>query len=295
MQTVGASAVRIDVYDDASLATTVNIAQSLTQNNIKVLPVIVKGLLPTADEIANYNSAFTFASKIVSNLAPYCDTYECGNELSRDPSVFFGAQGDLIVAFNTAGWGPYRGTLHGLTDGVKHTRPDAKTGVDFCICDMNAAQMLWDGTRPNDDPKQSVYPDPNAVPGPQVRWDITMWQWYNIYGDIEDVPNPLDPLHHDDKSRTRMNIIQTANQLFGKPVYLSEAGQNTKYNSDATKTAQDVTNLMQTAIDNRINGMAGFNYYELGLDTEGYGLFDPQRNLTAAGKAYRDFVAAHPF
>jgi hypothetical protein len=290
---INANAVRVDVYDDQSLASVETLAQFLTPQGIKVMPVITAGMQKVADEKINYDAAYAFADKVAQRLSQWCDTFECGNELDRNSNVYAGFQGDQIGPFKNSGWDAYRGTLRGLIDGVKGVRAgtdplrkDLKTSVDFCVCDINAAQMLWDGTRP--DPDHGLVPNSNAAPGPVTRWDITAWHWYRIYGDLENCTNPYNP------SDKHMNLIQEMNQRFALPIMFTEWGQ--KPEDTLTQAGADqVTTMLQTFFNYRALGVkAAFNY-ELAKDDENFGLYMPDgATLTKAGQAYRDFAAAHP-
>ena len=63
--------------------------------------------------------------------------------------------------------------MRGMIDGVKSAQSNAKCGINFCVADVGAADALWDGMQPDG---SSGYPT--------VRWDITTWHNYEVYGDI---------------------------------------------------------------------------------------------------------------
>ena len=63
--------------------------------------------------------------------------------------------------------------MRGLIDGVKSIQPNAKCGINFCVADTGASDALWDGMQPD-----------GSGGHPVVRWDITTWHNYEVYGDI---------------------------------------------------------------------------------------------------------------
>jgi len=104
---------------------------------------------------------------VATALAPYGVTlYECGNELTRDPAIIFDSAtaGTYTKDFNNANWPIMRGVIRGMIDGIKSVQPGAKVGVNFCVADVAASDMLWVGQQPD-----------GTGGHPTMRWDITTW------------------------------------------------------------------------------------------------------------------------
>ena len=163
---IGAVAGIAQALQGAGITTVVLINQSVYDANGNVF----------GSESDAYNAGYQAGSAVAKALAPTGVTiYECGNELTRQTATMldFTNAGTKAVDFNNANWPAMRGVMRGMIDGVKSVQSSAKCGINFCVADIGAADALWDGQQPDG---TSGYPT--------VRWDITTWHNYEVYGDI---------------------------------------------------------------------------------------------------------------
>ncbi|MGF6415760.1 hypothetical protein [Paraburkholderia sp. MM5482-R1] len=179
---LGCTSYRVGCTSDPSeLNAVVKLAQAFQSAGMTLLVTIAQGFYDTsgtlfASESASYNAGYASASTIANALKPYgVALYECGNELTRDKAIIIDSTnaGTKAIDFNNANWPLMRGAMRGMIDGVKSVLPSAKCGINFCVADVGASDALWDGIQPD-----------GSGGHPKVRWDITTWHNYEVYGDI---------------------------------------------------------------------------------------------------------------
>jgi hypothetical protein len=186
LKDLGITIYRTNVDDiSRTLPPVVDLAKALHSAGLKLFPVMDYGLyqfrnfttsILFPDEESAYNAYKSDAAKIATALQPYgVDTYECGNELTRDGNIILneGYAGNFPGDFNNKNWLIMKGLIRGMIDGIKSVQPNARCAVNFCVANTAAADMLWDGTQPD-----------GTNGHPKVRWDVTTWHNYKPYGDI---------------------------------------------------------------------------------------------------------------
>jgi hypothetical protein len=179
---LGCTNYRVGCTDDPNqLNAVVKLAQAFQSNGISLLVLINLGIYDSngnvfTSESAAYNRGLQGAMTVANALKPYGVTvYECGNELTRQNQTVlnFTFAGTKAIDFNNQYWPIMRGAMRGMIDGVKAVQSSAKCGINFCVADIGAADALWDGMQPD-----------GTGGYPKVRWDITTWHNYEVYGDI---------------------------------------------------------------------------------------------------------------
>jgi hypothetical protein len=182
LKALGVNMYRMSCTDNPkSLNAVAKVAQAFQGTGISLFVCLNQGLTDTsgtlfANESVAYNRGKTVGSTVAATLKPYGVTmYECGNELTRQPQtvVNFTYAGTKAVDFNNTNWPIMRGMMRGMIDGVKSAQSNAKCGINFCVADIGASDALWEGMQPD-----------GTGGYPKVRWDITTWHNYEIYGDI---------------------------------------------------------------------------------------------------------------
>lgn len=261
-------------YDSSGIGRVKNFASGIAaiDPKIKVFAVIDNGFDSTASEAANYAAGFAGGKAVASTLGPAGVTdYECGNELLTLPAVFPrpGVPGDKTSDYTPgAGWRAMRGTIRGMIDGVKSVNSSFRTGVNFTIAQVAASDMLWNGT------------EPDGATGPTVRWDITTWHNYKVYGDLFHIGT--------EAHGSSFNLIDYIAKAYGKPIMITEWNSNPE-DSDATKTTF-TKNFLQEVYDNRVKyQIESAMIYQLDGGAPDFGLFVfPQQTA-----AYAAFSAEH--
>ncbi|SIT45544.1 conserved exported hypothetical protein [Paraburkholderia piptadeniae] len=182
LKSMGCTNYRVGCSDDPKqVNAVVKLAQAFQPSGISLLVLINQGIFDSngilfTSESAAYNRGLQAAMTVANALKPYGVTvYECGNELTRQvPTVLdFTSAGTKAIDFNNLNWPVMRGVMRGMIDGVKAVQSNAKCGINFCVADIGAADALWDGMQPD-----------GSGGYPKVRWDITTWHNYEVYGDI---------------------------------------------------------------------------------------------------------------
>jgi len=185
LQALGCTTYRLGCVNKATqLNPLVAMAKAFKTAKLELFTLVNYGLRDATgtlytSEAAAYNAVYANSAAIASALAPYgVTTYECGNELTRDPAIILNSAtaGTGLADFNNTNWPIMRGVIRGMIDGVKSVQPTARCGVNFCVADVAASDMLWDGTQPD-----------GSTGHPTVRWDVTTWHNYSPYGDIFNV------------------------------------------------------------------------------------------------------------
>ncbi|CAG9231750.1 conserved hypothetical protein [Paraburkholderia sabiae] len=182
VQGMGCKSYRVGCTDDPKqIAAVSKIAQAFQSAGLTLLVLINQGVYDSngkvfTSESAAYTRGQQAAMAVANALKAYGVTiYECGNELTRQNATMldFTNAGTKAVDFNNANWPAMRGVMRGMIDGVKAVQSNAKCGINFCVADIGAADALWDGMQPD-----------GSGGHPKVRWDITTWHNYEVYGDI---------------------------------------------------------------------------------------------------------------
>ncbi|MFM0136262.1 hypothetical protein [Caballeronia grimmiae] len=200
-------------------------AAAMQGTGIKILALIEHGLTDASgalfsSESVAYTQAYNAGMTVAAALKPYGVTmYECGNELTRRPQtvVNSASAGTSVTDFNNSSWPVMRGVMRGLIDGVKAVQPDAKCGINFCVADIGASDALWDGFQPD-----------GTSGHPKVRWDITTWHNYEVYGDLFDIGS--------DGAGPHFDLPQYCKARYGVPFMITEWNANPEQ-SDAYRAS----------------------------------------------------------
>jgi hypothetical protein len=235
------------------------------------------GILYTS-ETAGYQAAFAGAAAIARALAPYGVTmYECGNELTRDAAIIVNSAtaGTGRADFNNANWPIMRGVMRGMIDGIKSVQPNAKCGINFCVADVAASDMLWDGLQPD-----------GSGGYPQVRWDITTWHNYQAYGDIFNVGT--------DGAGPGFNLPVYCKARYGVPFMITEWNASPE-DSETFRASYVTQQLGEFYAARKTDAIQSVMYYELDSGDNTYGIVT--NNLAPIQPTYgafQSFVAANP-
>ncbi|AFT89424.1 hypothetical protein [Paraburkholderia phenoliruptrix] len=283
MQNMGCSTYRVGVTDDSTqLAAVVALAQAFQSAGLTLFVLIQIGMRDAngallANESAAYNRGHSCGVTVAGALAPYgVVMYECGNELTRDPAIILDSTnaGTKAVDFSNANWPIMRGLMRGMMDGVKAAQPAAKCGINFCVADIGAADALWDGTQPDG---TSGYPT--------VRWDMTTWHNYEVYGDIFDIGS--------DGSGPGFDLPTYCKARYGMPFLLTE--WNTGPEKTLAYRADYISSRYASYYQARkTKNIQSTMYYELDSGNTTYGLMIDGVTVNLTYNAFVSAVASHP-
>jgi len=261
LQALGCTTYRIGCINTSrQLNAVIPLAQKFQTAGMTLFTLVNYGLRDStgtlyASESAAYSASYTGAAAVATALAPYGVTlYECGNELTRDPAIIFDSAtaGTYTKDFNNANWPIMRGVIRGMIDGIKSVQPGAKVGVNFCVADVAASDMLWDGRQPD-----------GTGGHPTVRWDITTWHNYSPYGDIFNVGT--------DGAGPGFNLPSYCKARYGVPFMITE--WNSAPETNETDRASYVTKqLGEFYAARKTQGMQSVMYYELTSGDYTYGV-----------------------
>jgi hypothetical protein len=283
LQALGCSTYRSNcVNDPTQLDYTVGLAEAFQQAGLTLFPVIDAGLHDASgnlwtSEADAYSQGFSNATAVTTALKPYGVTmYECGNELSRDPSIILnsGSAGNLAADFNNTNWPVMRGMMRGLIDGVKSVQQNAKCGINFTVNDVGASDALWDGTQPDG---SSGYP--------KVRWDITTWHNYEVYGDIFDLGT--------DGAGPGFNLPIYCKARYGVPFMITEWNANPE-DTESDRAAYVTQHLGEYYQARKTDAIQATMYYELDSGDDTYGIVDNNGvPINPTYSAFQSFVSAN--
>jgi hypothetical protein len=235
------------------------------------------GVLYVSETLA-YDAGFDGAAAVARALAPYGVTmYECGNELTRDGVIILNSAcaGNKPGDFNNTGWPIMRGAMRGMIAGVKSIQPSAKCGINFCVADVAAADMLWDGLQP--DGTQGYA---------KVQWDITTWHNYEVYGDIFNIGT--------DGAGPCFNLPVFCKARYGVPFMISEWNAGPQ-DTESARAAYITTTLGEYYGARKTDAIQSVMHYELDSGDDTFGIVsDALVPIQPTYSAFTSFVAAHP-
>ena len=283
LKSMGVSTYRVGCTSDSSqLGPVTSIAQTFQTAGLTLFTLIQQGMYDAngnlfASEGAAYNAGFSAGSTVARALMPYGVTmYECGNELTRDGAIILDSTnaGTKAQDFNNTNWPLLRGVLRGMIDGVKSVQPTAKCGVNFCVNDVGASDALWEGTQPDG---SSGYP--------KVRWDITTWHNYEIYGDIFAIAT--------DGEGPGFDLPSYCKARYGVPFIISE------WNTGPEQTQAYRANYITTQLGEfyqarKTHNIQSAMYYVLDSGNTTYGLMMNGAQVNPSYGAFTSFIASNP-
>jgi hypothetical protein len=268
--------------DSSELYRLVGLAQAFQAAGMTLFVLIDQGLtdssgnLYTSEAVA-YSAARAAAVTIAGTLAPYGVTiYECGNELTRQNATVmnFSYAGTKTSDFNNASWPVMRGVMRGLIDGVKSIQPNAKCGINFCVADTGASDALWEGMQPDG---SSGYP--------LVRWDITTWHNYEVYGDIFNIGQ--------DGASPGFDLPTYCKARYGVPFIISEWNANPE-DTQAFRGTYITSQLGEFYQARKTHNIQSVIYYELDSGNNTWGVVNNGVLLNPPHSAFTAFTTANP-
>lgn len=283
LTTIGCTTYRLAVEDfSKSLPAIVNVASAFQNTGMTLFPCIDCGLTDSngnlwADEQTAYNQGYTWGQTTAKALMPYGVTmYECGNELTRRGQIVIDSTcaGNKASDFNNANWPIMRGVMRGMIDGVKSVQPTAQCGINFCVADIGASDALWNGTQPD-----------GSSGHPTVKWDITTWHNYEVYGDIFNIGT--------DGAGPGFDLPAYCKAKYGVPFMLTEWNANPEDTEDvrAAYITQKMTSYYAARKNDNIDSIM---YYDLDSGNTQWGLVIDGVPNTWPYNAMKNFIASNP-
>ncbi|MGF6295691.1 hypothetical protein [Paraburkholderia youngii] len=260
----------------------IGLAQAFQSAGMTLVVLINQGVYDSngnvfANESAAYNQGYSVAQGIANALKPYGVTiYECGNELTRTNATVldFTSAGTKASDFNNANWPAMRGVMRGMIDGVKSVQSNAQCGINFCVNDVGAADALWEGMQPD-----------GSGGHPTVRWDITTWHNYEVYGDVFSLGA--------DGAQPGFDLPTYCKARYGVPFLITE--WNTGPERDETYRGNYITTRLGEFYQNRkTHNIQGVMYYVLDSGDQTFGIVKNGTPLNPAYSAFQSFTAANP-
>ncbi|PMS32600.1 hypothetical protein C0Z16_07060 [Paraburkholderia rhynchosiae] len=283
MRNMGCSTYRVGATDDPTqLGAVVSLAQAFQSAGLTLFVLIDigvrdwNGVLFPSESVA-YNRGRSCGATVAAALAPYgVVMYECGNELTRDAAIILDSTnaGTKAVDFNNTNWPIMRGVMRGMIDGVKSAQGTAKCGINFCVADIGAADALWDGMQPDG---TSGYPT--------VRWDMTTWHNYEVYGDIFNIGS--------DGSGPGFDLPTYCKARYGAPFLITE--WNTGPEKSQSYRANYISSRYASYYQARkTKNVQSAMYYVLDSGNTTYGLMIDGVTVNQTYNAFVSFIASHP-
>ena len=279
---LGCTSYRVGCTADPNqLNAVVKLAQAFQSAGMTLLVLVNLGLYDSsgrllAGESAAYNATYGPAFTIANALKPYGVTfYECGNELTRDRAIIIDSTnaGTKALDFNNANWPTMRGAMRGMIDGVKAAQPGAKCGINFCVADVGASDALWDGMQPD-----------GSGGYPKVRWDITTWHNYEVYGDIFNIGT--------DGAGPGINLPAYCKARYGVPFFITE--WNTGPEQSQTYRASYITSQLGSFYAARkTHNIQSVMYYVLDSGNNTFGIMTNGTALNPPYGAFTNFTSGH--
>lgn len=286
LQTLGCSSYRCGYENSqASLNALVSIAQAFQQAGLTLLVVIDQHLTDNSgnlwsSESVAYQQGYQTGVLVARALAPYnVRYYECGNENTRDSHIIYNPayMGTRITDYNNTNWPILRGVSLGLRDGVKSVMANAICGMNFCVADIAASDMLWFGTQPD-----------GTANHPMMRWDVTTWHNYEVYGNIFNISQDGDGA-----VEPHFNLPAYCKAKYGVPFIITEWSANPEdsQSNRATYITQKMTDYYNNRYDQSIDSIM---YYELDSGDSTWGLMVNGVPNEQPYNAMKNFIASHP-
>ncbi|CAB3776336.1 hypothetical protein LMG28614_00194 [Paraburkholderia ultramafica] len=278
---IGCTSYRVGCTDDPNqISAVVKLAQAFQSAGLTLLLLINQGVHDSngnvfAGESPAYDRAFACTRTIVTALKPYGVTiYECGNEVTRLNATIlhFTNEGTKAVDFNNANWPAMRGAMRGMIDGVKSIQPSAKCGIDFCVADIDAADAVGRHA-------------PDGSGGyMRVRWDITTWHTYEVYGEIFNIGSH--------GSGPGFDLPTYCKARYGVPFIITE--WNTGPERTEAYRANYITGRLGAFYQARkTHNIQSVMYYVLDSGDNTYGIMINDVAVSQPYSAFTSFTASH--
>ncbi|MCC8401094.1 hypothetical protein LJ655_04155 [Paraburkholderia sp. MMS20-SJTN17] len=283
LKAMGCTSYRIGVTDNSTqLNAAIGLAQAFQAAGMTLVVLIDQGVTDSNGNLWNgesaaYTEGYVVAQAVANALKPYGVTiYECGNELTRQNATVldFTTAGTSAADFNNANWPVMRGLMRGMIDGVKSVQANAKCGINFCVNDIGAADALWDGMQPD-----------GSGGYPTVRWDITTWHNYEVYGDVFSLGV--------DGAMPGFDLPTYCKARYGVPFIITE--WNTGPEQTETYRASYITSKLGEFYRNRkTHNIQAVMYYVLDSGNGTYGIMIDGAPCNPSYSSFASFTAANP-
>jgi len=284
LQALGCTTYRVGCINSSrQLNSVIGLARAFQAANMTLFTLVNYGLRDTTgalytSESAAYSASFTGAAAIATALAPYGVTmYECGNELTRDPAIILDSAtaGTYNKDYNNANWPILRGAIRGMMAGIKSVQPNAKVGVNFCVADVAASDLLWDGLQPD-----------GSGGHPTVRWDITTWHNYSPYGDMFYIGS--------DGKGPAFDLPSYCKARYGVPFMITEWNASPNYD-ETFRSSYVAKQLGEFYAARKTHGIQSVMYYQLGSGDYTYGIVMPDLSpIQPTYGTFQSFVQNNP-
>jgi len=282
LKTLGCTIYRVGcTTNPVQLNATIALAKAFQVAGLTLFVLIEQGMYDVngnlySSESVAYAQNQASAAIIANALMQYGVTlYECGNELTRDPGIIVNTTyaGTNIVDFQNANWPLMRGAMGGMIAGVKSVQPNAKCGINFCVADVGASDALWDGIQPD-----------GTTGHAKVRWDLTTWHNYQIYGDILDIGT--------DGSGPGFDLITYCKARYGVPFLITEWNASPQQTEAyrATYITSEMGALYQVR---KTHYLQSIMYYVLDSGDNTYGIILNGVPINPPFSTFQSFVAAN--
>lgn len=279
LQDLGVTNYRADVYsqiDSQSLANT--LTGPFANSGVSILPCMIPVYFNQAGtESDAYTLGYQLGVSVATPLKGLVQYIECGNELEANGLISGGA-GNSPSDYNPAYWPAYRGVIRGMIDGVKSVDATIKCGVNVGVAlAYTALQMLWNGVTPDGSSTGAAGASP-------VRWDVTMYHWYESSGSMLGAGASAD-----------INVLAILAQSFGVPIWLTEWGFIPS-DTPAAQASYVTRTLNQYYSVREQYGLQSVMMYELisAASNDDFGLIETDGTTkTPAYPAFKGFTAAN--
>ncbi|EDZ99242.1 conserved hypothetical protein [Burkholderia sp. H160] len=283
LKSMGCTSYRIGVTNDSTqLNAAIGLAQAFQAAGMTLVVLINQGVYDSNGNLWNGESAayiqgYTVAQAVANALKPYGVTiYECGNELTRQNATVldFNVAGTKAADFNNANWPVMRGVMRGMIDGVKSVQSNAKCGINFCVNDVGAADALWDGMQPD-----------GSGGYPTVRWDITTWHNYEVYGDVFSLGA--------DGAMPGFDLPTYCKARYGVPFIITEWNTGPE-KSESYRGSYITSKLAEFYQSRKTHNIQAVMYYVLDSGNTTYGIMINGTPCNPAYSAFTSFTSVNP-
>jgi len=282
LKNMGCTSYRVGCTDDPlQLNAVAKLAQAFQAAGLTLFVLVNQGVYDATGNLlpgegAAYNRGFAVGMAVAKALQPYGVTlYECGNELTRQNATVmdFTYAGTKASDFNNANWPVMRGVMRGMIDGVKSVQPSAKCGINFCVADVGAADALWDGMQPD-----------GSGGYPKVRWDVTTWHNYEVYGNIFNIGV--------DGAGPGFDLPTYCKARYGVPFIISEWNTGPEKTEDY-RAAYISSTLASYYRSRKSHNIQSVMYYVLDSGNNTYGIMINGTPISQPYSALSSFIAAN--
>jgi hypothetical protein len=280
---LGCTSYRVGCTADSNqLNAVVNLAKAFQSAGMTLLVLINQGLRDSSgnlytSETAAYNAAYSTAAAVATALKPYGVTqYECGNELTRDSAIIINSTyaGTQASDFNNTNWPIMRGAMRGMIAGAKSVQSTAKCGINFCVADIGASDALWEGTQPDGTTGHAT-----------VRWDLTTWHNYEVYGNIFDIGT--------DGAGPGFDLPTYCKARYGVPFLITEWNTGPEQ-TQAYRATYITAQLGGFYAARKTHNIQTVMYYVLDSGDNTYGIMLNGAQLNPPYNAFKTYTAANP-